>query len=414
MVTLGVILILLGTSVYAVMSRSLMDQVDRNLVSRHADALAASMGGGPGHPGPDAAGYRGGFFLVQLASDGTVLANPQQVPVAGITWPTQQSRGSLLETITLNNEPTRIFVEHGPDGTTLIIGQSLQPVQSAMRSLLIVLIGGGGVGLLLSLAAAWFLSGRALVPIQDAFRRQQEFVADASHELRTPLTVLRSATDLLSTYRDHRLADHADLLDDVRAEILRMEGLANDLLILARSDRGELQLMTAPVDLAILASDVVRRIRPLAELRSHLVAFEGPDAHPSVEVDPERVQQVLLILLDNAMKYTPEGGRIEVRVHADASNAVVEVSDTGQGIAPEHLPRLFDRFYRADAARSRAAGGAGLGLSIAKLLVDAHDGELSVTSTPGEGTHVSVRLPLADHTVSLGHRLGDLATHLPV
>ena len=208
------------------------------------------------------------------------------------------------------------------------------------------------------------------------------------------MTVLRSATDLLSRHRADRLADHAELLEDVRAEIVRMETLAQDLLTLASSDRGELQLMTAPMDLAGMAADVVRRMKPLAANRNQVLEFHSDASDATVDVDPDRLQQVLVILIDNAIKYTPHGGRIDVKVQTDERIAAIEVADTGRGIAPEHLPRLFDRFYRGDAARSRATGGAGLGLSIATILVDAHHGELSLSSTPGAGTSARVLLPL--------------------
>src|SRR5262249_7193514 len=158
---------------------------------------------------------------------------------------------------------------------TVISGESLQQQVAATQTLLLVLVAGGGLGLLLTMWAAWFLSGRALVPIQTAFRRQQEFVADASHELRTPLTVLRSATDLLYRHRDEPLAEQAELLEDVRTEIGRMELLAQDLLTLARSDQGELQLLTAPMHVADVAADVVRRMTPLAQQRTQRLAFEA-------------------------------------------------------------------------------------------------------------------------------------------
>jgi signal transduction histidine kinase len=135
-------------------------------------------------------------------------------------------------------------------------------------------------------------------------------------------------------------------------------------------------------------------MRPLAG--SHTVQLGLADTQAMVEVDPERIQQVVLILLDNAIKYTPAGGKIEVRVGIDGRMAVLEVADDGPGIAPEHLPRIFDRFYRADKARSREAGGTGLGLTIAKLLVDAHGGELSLSSQPGAGTVAKLRLHLTD------------------
>ena len=131
-----------------------------------------------------------------------------------------------------------------------------------------------------------------------------------------------------------------------------------------------------------------------------------------VEADPDRLQQVLLILIDNAIKHTPAGGRVDVRVERDGGFGVLRVVDTGSGIAPEHLPRIFDRFYRVDTARSRLGGGTGLGLSIARMLINAHGGELSLTSNLGIGTNVTIRLPLIDRAARIGGRLGDLAAHL--
>ena len=373
--------------------------------------LAEHPPGGGRRPGPEQEGYRGGVFYIGLLPDGSVLANPQQVDVRQLTWDPPQGRLPTLSTTTLNGDPTRVVARRAPDGGTILVGQSLKPALNASHALLIVLLAGGGLGLLLSLAGAWFLAGRALVPIHQAFRRQQEFIADASHELRTPLTVLRSATDLLNQRRAESLEANGELFDDIRAEIARMERLASDLLTLARSDRGELELLVAPVDLASVAADVVRRTAPLAQAHHLELACEAPppSSPATVEADPDRLQQVLLILVDNAIKHTPAGGRVDVRVRSDASHAIVEVIDTGAGIAPEDLPRVFDRFYRADKARSQ--GGTGLGLAIARMLVHAHGGELSLTSAVGEGTRVSVRLPRLDRPVSLGGRLGELAAH---
>src|SRR5919202_6451634 len=368
MLILSVILFALGTTIYVAVARSLQNELDRTLLDASEHALP-NLFGPPGgrRPPSDQEGYRGGVFYVGLLPDGSELANPQQVNVAELTWTPPVGREPTLSTTTLNREPIRVVARRAPDGGTILVGMSLAPQESALRSLLLVLLGGGGLGLLLSFAGAWFLSGRALVPIHEAFRRQQEFVADASHELRTPLTVLRSATDVLDQHRAEPLAANRELFDDIRQEIVRMERLASDLLTLARSDRGELELMTAPLDLAELAGDVARRTTPLAQSRGVELGFQNT-AQPLVEVDPDRIQQVLLILLDNAIKHTPVGGRVDVRVRTDGGMAVAEVVDTGSGIAPEHLPRIFDRFYRAEKARSREAGGTGLGLAIAKML----------------------------------------------
>ena len=249
------------------------------------------------------------------------------------------------------------------NGGMLVVGQSLEPEQTALHTLVVVLVGGGGIGLLLSLAAAWFLSGRALIPIQQAFERQQEFVADASHELRTPLTVLRSATDLLNQHRDEPLENNGELFDDVRAEIARMERLAQDLLTLARSDTGGLELMTAPVDIADVAAEVVRRTTPLAQSDGVQLTLQAAEAQPAtVEADPDRMQQVLLILIDNAIKHTPAGGSVEVRVQRHGQTAQVRSRrhrqrDRGGASAADLrslLPRRQGSSARPGRHRSRA------------------------------------------------------------
>jgi two-component system sensor histidine kinase CiaH len=419
MLILGLILLLLGTSVYAALTRSLLDEVDRNLFSRSEQAIPILFppprrAGEPGPGGPPRGpqGYSGGVFFLALLPDGSVLANPQQVSTNDLPWP--QTREPMFATIQLGDgDQARVVLRRTPDGGMLVVGQSLTPEQTALRTLVLVLVGGGGIGLLLSLAAAWFLSGRALIPIQQAFQRQQEFVADASHELRTPLTVLKSATDLLNQHRDEALEHNGELFDDVRAEIARMERLAQDLLTLARSDTGGLELMTAPLDIADVASEVVRRTTPLAQSEGVQLTLRADPQPSTVEADPDRMQQVFLILIDNAIKHTPPGGNVTVQVQRHGQSAQVCVADTGTGIAAEHLPRIFDRFYRADRARSRDGGGTGLGLAIAKMLVEAHGGQLQLSSTLGVGTQVTVSLPLVSRAAKLGGRLGELAAHLP-
>jgi two-component system, OmpR family, sensor histidine kinase CiaH len=413
MLILAVLLFGLGTIIYAAVARSLGGEVDRTLLQASEQALPNLFGQPGGRDRRDLRereGYRGGVFYIALLPDGTLLANPQQVDVTDLSWVQPGFGQATISTTALNDEPTRVVARRAPDGGTILVGQSLAPEEAALHSLLLVLLAGGGLGLLLSFAVAWFLSGRALVPIQQAFARQQEFVADASHELRTPLTVLRSTTDVLDRHRTEPLASNGELFDDMRAEIARMERLAADLLTLARSDGGELELMTAPLDLGQLTGDLVRRVTPLADGRGVELRSEVVGESPTVEADPDRLQQVLLVLLDNAIKHTPSGGHVKVRVHPQAGNAIVDVIDTGSGIPAEDLPRIFDRFYRADKARS--SGGTGLGLAIAKMLVDAHHGHLSVASTQGAGTRFSICLPLVDRPATLGHRLGELAAHL--
>jgi signal transduction histidine kinase len=412
MLVLGLILAGLGTAVHATQERSLIAGVDRNLAGLAAQGEAGFAALARGERHEEREGYRGGVFYLLVGADGQVLANPQRVDTSGLRLPQVEARRGGYSSGVASGEPVRLYArpvgERGRAGATLVVGQSLAAEREALRSLLRILVAGGGAGLLLSLAGAWFLAGRALVPIQRAFERQQEFVADAAHELRTPLTVLRSATDLLDQHRREPLAANGELFDDVSHEIARMQRLAGDLLTLAHSDRGDLELAVAPVDLGRLAGDVARRTEPLAHDRGVVLTYRAP-VEALAEVDPDRIEQVLLILLDNALAHTPAGGRVDVTVSRHDSGAVLEIADTGTGIAPEHLPRVFDRFYRTDTSRSRARGGTGLGLSIARALVEAHKGNLALTSAPGAGTRALVRLPLLRPAAPLSRGVSDLA-----
>jgi signal transduction histidine kinase len=184
------------------------------------------------------------------------------------------------------------------------------------------------------------------------------------------------------------------LVFEIREEIGRMERLTRDLLTLARSDRGELRLALGRVDLLALARDLGRRVSRLAEERGIRLEVTSPNTPVVIEADPERLQQVGLIILDNALNHTPRGGVITVAVYASDGAGILAVEDTGEGIPEEHLSRVFDRFHRIDPSRTRATGGAGLGLAIARSLVSAHGGDISIASGSGGGTRVTVRLPL--------------------
>lgn len=191
-----------------------------------------------------------------------------------------------------------------------------------------------------------------------------------------------------------------------------MERLTDDLLTLARSDQGSLYLEVGDVDLSALAKDVVALTTPLAKDRQVSLVFQGQQQVAIVEGDPDRLQQVLLILVDNALKHTPPGGKVTVSARGPGREVVIEVADTGEGIAPEHLPRLFDRFYRADSARGRMHGGTGLGLAIARSLVEAHGGHLTVASVLGSGTTITVHFPVKRQRSSLVSRFQRLAARM--
>jgi two-component system OmpR family sensor kinase len=239
--------------------------------------------------------------------------------------------------------------------------------------------------------------------LEASFAAQERFVADASHELRTPLTAIRGNVDVLSRQARGGLSvDPADLsvsLEDIRHESDRMRRLLDDLLLLARADAGSSGSDSPLVrrELVRLDDAAAQAVRSAESLVSgQILELEAPR---NVETlgDPDRLHELLMILLDNAIRHTPPAGHVRVAVAATPDGmARIAVRDEGEGIAPQHLPHLFERFYRADGARGRSSGGTGLGLAIARAICQAHDGNISVISTPGKGSTFVVTLPRAN------------------
>ncbi len=312
-------------------------------------------------------------------------------------------------------------------------GVSLGRLDQSMARLRLVLAVMSLVGLLAALIGGWAIAGSALQPVaamastaraialsrgfsrrlpepkrrdelgqlgttfnemlaslDEAYRGQQRFVADASHELRAPLTAIQGNLELLDRTPPLDGEARAEALAYLQHETRRMSRLVGDLLVLARADAGQ-PLKVQRVELDRLALEVFRDIRVLA--KGQKLSVQQLD-QVQVQGDPDRLKQLLMILMNNAIKYTPGQGEVRLGLRAEPGAAAVFVADTGIGIDQEDLPHLFERFYRADKARGRDSGGTGLGLSIAKWIAERHGGQISVESTPGEGSTFTVRLPL--------------------
>jgi two-component system, OmpR family, sensor kinase len=237
-----------------------------------------------------------------------------------------------------------------------------------------------------------------LLRLQTSFQSQQQFVADSSHELRTPLTIIRGNADLLQ--RGGGDPTQAGSLDAIRLETERMAAIIDDLLLLAQLDAPP-SARRQLVDLDAILADVYSTLQPVAAER---ILCLGTVEALQVHGDAGRLRRMVLNLSENALKYAPPGGRVVLSCQVAAASphardgaigyAAVSVSDTGPGIPPEHLPHIFERFYRVDKARSRSMGGTGLGLAIVKGIAESHDGWVSVESQPGAGTTFTVWLPL--------------------
>lgn len=253
--------------------------------------------------------------------------------------------------------------------------------------------------LILAALGAYVLAGRTLHPIQDAMERQERFAIAASHELRTPVTVLQGTLEV-ALLRERTPAEYQEIIGGAAVEAGRMGALIGDLLALARVQSDQETLSRESLDLCDVVREAAENLRPLAERKGQTleVALGGP--LPACG-DRLKLRQALTNLLDNAISYTPGGGAIRLTARHARGHAVIEVRDTGPGIAPPHLPHLFEPFYRADTARGGDSSHTGLGLALAAWIVRAHGGHLAVESHVGVGTVFTLSLPLTARTTKL-------------
>jgi heavy metal sensor kinase len=434
-----------GGFIYLDLNRSLFGRVDDALILSGEQVLAglSEEDGSIEMPTPDpsapdliefSAFAQRGLTLRVLSQDGEVLQAIGTYSLTTLPFPQSLSQPEF-QTIPEGNEIDRIRVYYLPVLEYYqLIGwvqtmQSLSSTEEYLDQLRTALLLGIGLLSLLAGFAGYFLAARALSPIDritstarsistkdmsarlnlpdngdevsrlantfdemlariaSGFARERRFTADASHELRTPLTVMQTILDFVRE-GERPAMEYRQALDDLAEETDRLKGLVEDLLQMARGERG-LDLYREEIDLATLLADVADSLRPLAENRSLQLDCDLP---PSLVIsgDPDQLIRLIVNLLDNAIKYT-EQGVITLSAQPVAGHALIEVTDTGIGIPQEHIPHIFERFYTVESARS--SGGAGLGLSIARQIVHAHGGRLEVESEVDRGTKVTVYLP---------------------
>ena len=357
-------------------------------------------------------------------------------PLHGNTW-----QGTVTAK---NGQTVRLYstalAENGIDYGVVQVGESLAPLGNTLQSVAIELLIIVPFVLILGTLGSYWLAAHAFAPIarltrsarrievgdlhervpvprskdeiqslaltfnemieriDKAFTRQRRFVADASHELRTPVAAIRSMTDVVLAHNTPiESEEYAMVLREVNAEAERLGNLINGLLLLARSDENQVLFEHELVRLDLLASDVAATIEPLATERGITLEVVAKQS-TMVMGDEVRLIQVIMNLLDNAVTYSNRGGKVKLEVKTEHNNAFLIVSDTGIGIVKNHLDHIFERFYRVDPARSRAAGSTGLGLAIVDWIVRAHKGSITVESEVGVGTTFTVVLPIAVQT----------------
>jgi signal transduction histidine kinase len=346
------------------------------------------------------------FYLV-LSPDGTVLANPLNLKIEGLPKSgdarTAASDGEALSELSAGGDDYRLYsyrVRH--DGETLAVvqvGRSLAEHQRQLQGAVLVIAISGLLGLVVAAAGGLVLAGRALAPAREAYQRQRAFVADASHEIRTPLTVVRGNAEMLELTAAEKLtAEERSYLTGIVGQAQYMQRLAEDLSVLARLDQGsQVVLSTEPVDLLDLIEDVSADMRVLGREKSINVQTSGEAA--VLLGDRDRLKEALLAIGDNAVRHSPAGGAIRLSLANGERRVVITVTDEGSGIPPEHLPYIFDRFYRVDVGRSRREGGSGLGLAIAKAIVITHGGDIRVSSGMQGGAVFEISLPIRSQPV---------------
>jgi heavy metal sensor kinase len=373
------------------------------------------------------------LYLSQLPKDLSFEASqvPQvETPINKSSWRIEvpaQNKGLLIASVPYQTPAGKHYLVE--------VGASLEPIESVLHRLVILLILMLGAMVIVATGGGYLLVRKALTPVDkisssaehitlhnlkdrlpiaktgdelerlsislnhmiarldDALQHNQRFVADASHELRTPLTIMRGELEAM-VEGNYVASDVQPTAASILEEVERLARIVEGLFAISRLDSGEAHKELVQFDLAKLAISTAEQMCLLAEDKEITISSNAPN-EVVVEGDRARIKQVIVNLLDNAIKYTPTGGKIRLSVNARDGNAVLEVEDTGIGIPAAARPHIFERFFRVDKARSRELGGAGLGLSIVKSICAAHGGQVDFQSTEGVGSRFKVELPLA-------------------
>lgn len=396
-VVVSFILVIFIAGVFFTMLKLSYNQTEQLIRVISSNAGFSNTSNVSAHKGHNENQFR--YFYVKLNPAGEIISASEGLDLQNeqikATIEKAYNSPKMKESIELNDldEPLMYLkgnLENGL-GTYIIFVNISSEVKMIGKLLLVLLILGIG-GLVLVSFGSLFMANRSLIPIKESWKRQRDFVADASHELRTPLSVIETTLDLVISRKDKTIESQIKWLENIHTENQRMTKLVNDLLLLARTDSGQVTLEKRDFPLHSALLEVYISIETLAMQRGIcLEPFQGPEIN--FFGDEGRIKQLAVIMIDNAIKHTPAGGHVGMKVRDEEGSITIEVSDTGEGIDKEDINKIFERFYRVDKSRSRADGSTGLGLSIAEWIVKEHQGTIKVESAKGIGTTFFVTLP---------------------
>jgi len=301
------------------------------------------------------------------------------------------SKNAATGSFKYDNSHWAFMIKKYPYGSKIVF-LDITPQNRILTNLIYTFLIVAAIMLIFIFLISRTFANKAIQPVEEAFYKQKQFIADASHELKTPLTVINTNVDVLLSNKGENIENQSKWLHYIKSEVDRMSKLINDLLYLARLDDSR-DVIYSAFDLSNVAENVIMMMEALI-FENNIELHYDVESGIMIEGNKEQMEQVIMILLDNAVKYSGSKGKVNLSLKKNNNYAVLSVTNTGDGISPECIDKIFDRFYRGDKSRARRKGGYGLGLSIAKAIVDQHGGKISVKSASNEYTTFTVELPL--------------------